>query len=43
MKGSNYRMNLSVRYEKIENGHHVYLSGEIDAYTAPKLKEALVH
>ncbi|WP_062048821.1 STAS domain-containing protein [Bacillus sp. JCM 19034] len=35
-------MNLSVRYEKIENGHHVYLSGEIDAYTAPKLKEALV-
>ncbi|GAE28902.1 MULTISPECIES: STAS domain-containing protein [Halalkalibacter] len=34
-------MNLSVRFEKKENEHNVFLTGEIDAYTAPKLKESL--
>ncbi|MBP3953306.1 STAS domain-containing protein [Bacillus suaedae] len=35
-------MNLSIRYEKMEDGHFVYLSGEIDAYTAPQLRESLL-
>lgn len=35
-------MNLSIRQEQKEDINVVYLSGEIDAYTAPKLRETLI-
>ncbi|GAE26451.1 anti-sigma F factor antagonist [Halalkalibacter wakoensis JCM 9140] len=35
-------MNLSIRYEEKAELVVVYLSGEIDAYTAPKLREELI-
>ncbi|MCM2677034.1 STAS domain-containing protein [Alkalicoccobacillus plakortidis] len=35
-------MNLDIRVEELENQKNVFLSGEIDTYTAPKLREALI-
>ncbi|MDW4528998.1 anti-sigma factor antagonist [Rossellomorea marisflavi] len=34
-------MNLSIDMKEMDNDIHVKVSGEIDAYTAPKLKESL--
>lgn len=35
-------MNLEVNTKREENKHIVQLSGEIDVYTAPRLKETLI-
>lgn len=35
-------MNLTIRSERTDNAHHIYLAGEIDAYTAPQLRESLI-
>jgi anti-sigma B factor antagonist len=35
-------MNLQVQIDEGNNGSIVHLSGEIDVYTAPKLKDALL-
>ncbi len=35
-------MNLTIRQDQRENTNIVYLAGEIDAYTAPKLRETLI-
>lgn len=35
-------MNLDIRVEELESQKNVFLAGEIDTYTAPKLKETLV-
>ncbi|MFC5714066.1 STAS domain-containing protein [Thalassorhabdus alkalitolerans] len=35
-------MNLDIQKKEVDNNFHLYLSGEIDAYTAPTLREALV-
>ncbi|KMJ55861.1 anti-sigma-factor antagonist [Bacillus sp. LL01] len=34
-------MNLDIRHEQSEDAELIYLTGEIDAYTAPKLRGAL--
>lgn len=34
-------MDLSIREQVIEEQLHLYVSGEVDTYTAPKLKEVL--
>lgn len=36
-------MNLIIDVEKNKDQHTVYVTGEIDIYTAPKLKEELLH
>jgi anti-sigma B factor antagonist len=35
-------MNLTIRMERNSGGHIVYLCGELDAFTAPQLKERLI-
>ncbi|GAA0501649.1 anti sigma b factor antagonist RsbV [Salinibacillus aidingensis] len=35
-------MNLSIDVSRTDDIHHVKLSGEIDVYTAPKLKETIL-
>ncbi|MDQ0208567.1 STAS domain-containing protein [Alkalicoccobacillus murimartini] len=35
-------MNLDIHIEEAENQKNVFLSGEIDTYTAPKLRESLI-
>lgn len=35
-------VNLSIRQDRNQDTTIVYLSGEIDAYTAPKLRETLI-
>ncbi|MCP8618085.1 STAS domain-containing protein [Salirhabdus salicampi] len=35
-------MNLHIDIENSEQVSTIYLSGEVDAYTAPKLKEAII-
>ncbi|MEN2769206.1 anti-sigma factor antagonist [Ornithinibacillus xuwenensis] len=35
-------MNLQIHIEEGNDKSHVHLSGEIDVYTAPKLKDALI-
>ncbi|WP_059105951.1 STAS domain-containing protein [Shouchella shacheensis] len=35
-------MNLSIRSEQTGNVHHIDLAGEIDAYTVPQLREAVM-
>ncbi|MFB4212984.1 STAS domain-containing protein [Shouchella sp. JSM 1781072] len=35
-------MNLSIKSEQVESTYHIHLSGEIDAYTAPQLRESLL-
>ncbi|MFC0190415.1 STAS domain-containing protein [Fictibacillus aquaticus] len=35
-------MNLQINHHTIEQTHSLKLAGEVDAYTAPKLKEVLV-
>ncbi|MBF0709470.1 MULTISPECIES: STAS domain-containing protein [Bacillaceae] len=35
-------MNLQIKQEDHENTHHLHIAGEIDAYTAPQLREALL-
>lgn len=35
-------MNLSIRSEQVDSTYHIHLSGEIDAYTAPQLRESLL-
>ncbi|WP_216831440.1 anti-sigma factor antagonist [Alkalihalobacterium elongatum] len=35
-------MNLEIRQETKENFHLLHLSGEVDAFTAPKLREVLI-
>lgn len=35
-------MDLSIRYEEQNEVHVLYVAGEIDAYTAPKLREQLI-
>lgn len=35
-------MNLSIRSEQVDRTYHIHLAGEIDAYTAPQLRESLL-
>ena len=35
-------MNLDIHIEETENQKNVFLTGEIDTYTAPKLRESLI-
>ncbi|WP_377891885.1 STAS domain-containing protein [Alkalihalobacillus sp. R86527] len=35
-------MNLQIKQEDQGNTHHLYIAGEVDAYTAPQLREALL-
>ena len=35
-------MNLNIKHEKINEVLCVFLTGEVDAYTAPKLRETLI-
>ncbi|WP_017754816.1 STAS domain-containing protein [Calidifontibacillus oryziterrae] len=35
-------MNLEINIELLDNTHLLKLSGEVDAYTAPKLREAII-
>ncbi|SFF10019.1 anti-sigma B factor antagonist [Bacillus sp. OV194] len=35
-------MNLQIKHEETKGVHYLILAGEVDAYTAPKLKEVLV-
>jgi anti-sigma B factor antagonist len=35
-------MNLEISHESYENSLLVYLTGEVDAYTAPKLRDILI-
>ncbi|WP_114572060.1 STAS domain-containing protein [Exiguobacterium flavidum] len=35
-------MDLNIRQEQLEGQTHIYVAGEIDTYTAPKLRQELV-
>ncbi|MDN4075304.1 STAS domain-containing protein [Fictibacillus terranigra] len=35
-------MNLKIKHEQLNDSHYLVLNGEIDIYTAPKLKEVLI-
>ncbi|WP_062231908.1 STAS domain-containing protein [Fictibacillus sp. FJAT-27399] len=35
-------MNLKIKHEQLNDAHYLVLNGEIDVYTAPKLKEVLI-